>query len=59
MNEFKNMINEDWCPHTKLEFLKTGLRTVVGEVIKQRNRREREELESIQAELERRMVSKN
>jgi len=56
MLEFKNMIEEGWNSHTKLEFLKTGLRTVVGEIIKQRNRREREELEGIQTELERRMT---
>jgi hypothetical protein len=56
MLEFKNMIEAGWDSHTKLEFLKTGLRTVVGEVIKQRNKREREELESIQIELERKMT---
>jgi len=57
LNEFHQMINDNWGAHTKLEFLKTGLRTVVGEVIKLRNRKEREELEKIQTELERRMVS--
>jgi len=56
MLEFKNMIEDGWNSQTKLEFLKTGLRTVVGEVIKQRNKKEREELENIQTELERRMV---
>jgi hypothetical protein len=57
MLEFKSMVDEDWNPHTKLEFLKTGLRTVVGEVVKLRNKKEKEELEEIQTELERRMVS--
>jgi hypothetical protein len=56
MIDFKNMIEEGWNSHTKLEFLKTGLRTIVGEVMKQRNKREREELESIQSELERKMT---
>jgi hypothetical protein len=56
MIEFQNMMEVGWNSHTKLEFLKTGLRMVVGEVIKQRNKREREELESIQTELERKMT---
>jgi len=56
MVEFKEMMEEGWSVHTKLEFLKTGLRTVVGEVVKLRNKKDREELESIQLALERRMT---
>ena len=50
MEEFHSMMNENWDASTKLEFLKTGLRTVVGECVKTRNRREKEELENIQKE---------
>ncbi len=53
MEEFHSMMNENWDASTKLEFLKTGLRTVVGECVKTRNRREKEELENIQKELKR------
>jgi len=56
LNEFRNMISESWDAHTKLEFLKMGLRTVVGECIKQKAKAEREELDSIQLELERKMI---
>jgi hypothetical protein len=56
LNDFKNMINEEWSGQMKLEYLKMGLRTVVGECIKNRSKKEREELDSIQKELEKRMV---
>jgi len=56
LEEFKQMIDENWSASTKLEFMKTGLRTVVGECIKARNKREREELDSIQTELEQKMI---
>ncbi len=55
--DFYNMCGDSWDASTKLEFLKIGLRTVVGECVKERNRREREEMELIQKELERRMVT--
>jgi hypothetical protein len=51
MEEFHQMINIDWDASTKLEFLKTGLRTVVGECIKARNKKERDELDYIQKQL--------
>ncbi len=56
LDEFKEMMNNEWTGKTKLEFLKMGLRTVVGECVKIRNKREREEMEHIQKELEKRMV---
>jgi hypothetical protein len=59
LNDFYSTINENWDPSTKLEFLKVGLRTVVGECKKQRNSKEKEELNNIQKDLERRMVYKN
>jgi hypothetical protein len=58
LNEFKLMINENWSAQIKLEFLKTGLRTVVGECLKDRHKREREELDRIQVELEQKMICK-
>jgi len=56
LGEFKQMIKDSWSASMKLEFMKIGLRTVVGECIKLINKREREELDKIQQELERRMV---
>jgi hypothetical protein len=42
INEFKLMCDDRWEAAKKLEFLKMGLRTVVGECIKRCNIRERE-----------------
>jgi hypothetical protein len=56
MTEFVEMISEHWTASLRLEFLKTSLRTVVGECIKDRNWKEKIELEKIQRELELKMT---
>jgi exonuclease III len=56
MEEFQTMLNPEWEAGMKLEFLKTGLRTVVGECVKARNKKEREELDQIQKQLTQKMV---
>jgi len=56
LNEYHSMMDEQWSASMKLEYLKVGLRTVVGECIKKKIKKEREELENIQTELERRMI---
>jgi hypothetical protein len=58
LNEFLGMCGQQWSASMKLEFLKVGLRTVVGECIKEKNRKEKEELQRIQLELERRLTKR-
>ncbi len=57
LTEYSSMMKEQWSAGMKLEYLKMGLRTVVGERIKYRNKKEREELENIQKTLEEKMIS--
>ncbi len=56
MAELVAMCNNQWSASMKLEFLKTSLRTVVGECIKAKNKKDREELDQIQREIELKMV---
>ncbi len=48
MTEFFEMCSDQWSASMRLEFMKTSLRTLSGECVKYRNRREREELDRIQ-----------
>ncbi len=56
MIDFVEMISEHGTASLRLEFLKTSLRSVVGECSKDRNRREKVELEKIQRELQLKMT---
>jgi len=56
MTEFFEMCSDQWSASMRLEFMKTSLRTLAGECVKYRNRREREELDRIQRELQSKMV---
>jgi exonuclease III len=48
MTEMTSFSNDDWEPRVRLEYLKMCLRTIVGEVTKEINRKAKAELEEIQ-----------
>jgi hypothetical protein len=58
MMEMASFCNEGWEASFKLEYLKMSLRTVVGEVVKQMNKKVNDELEVIQKEISRRLGSR-
>ncbi len=55
LEEFLIMCGEQWSAAMKLEFAKMGLRTVVGECIKEYNKKVNGELADIQKEINRRV----